>query len=313
MAGYAFDAAFSSRSTIRLYVSVTTTEVAGGTELYITAEAQRDPGEIRTPFNSSASRTYSVPGGRTSSTSGTVTASGSATWSYDFSNGDPQAVWGGFNRYIPFGSSSVTVTISALGGGVIGTATASMSIPLFSAPPFFPPYFPPSFPFFPPYFPFFPPFFPPYFPFFPPFFPPYFAPVPVWSSGGDVLASSVEVENTAITQTTFSALSVSTYALFSGSLPSGVSLSSTGLLSGTPVEGSAGTYNFVVSANGDGGSIYTGTLTMTVQDNGGDMRVYNSTSSQWEQLPVYVYNGTSWVRSYVYVYNSGSTTWDRSI
>ena len=54
--------------------------------------------------------------------------------------------------------------------------------------PFFPPFFPPSFPFFPPYFPFFPPsfpFFPPYFPFFPPsfpyfpfflqpFFPPYF-------------------------------------------------------------------------------------------------------------------------------------------
>ena len=156
------------------------------------------------------------------------------------------------------------------------------------------------------------PFFPPFFPFFPPFFPPYFPPTPVWNSNGNVLANSTEVEGQAITTTTFSAQYVSSYALYSGSLRSGVTISTSGVLSGTPAQGSAGTYNFVISASGDGGTIYTGTLTMTVLDDGGKAYIYNDSTSQWEESTVYVYNGTTWVQSDVYIYNSGSSSWEKS-
>ena len=158
-----------------------------------------------------------------------------------------------------------------------------------------------------------PPFFPPYFPpYFPPFFPPRFPAAPYWVPGSDVLSSSTETEGVAITETTFSAVNASTYALYSGTLPVGVTLSSSGLLSGTPVQGSANTYNFVVSANGDGGTIVTETLTMTVEDDGGDISIYNSSTSSWDKSPVYVYDGTQWVRSFAHIYNSGSNSWDRS-
>jgi hypothetical protein len=99
-------------------------------------------------------------------------------------------------------------------------------------------------------------------------------------------------------------------------LPSGISInSSTGVLSGTPAQGSAGTYNFVISASGDGGTIYTGTLTLTVADDGGKVRVYNSSTGQWEEATVYVYNSATsqWVQSDLYVYNSSTGTWVKSV
>ena len=202
---------------------------------------------------------------------------------------------------------SATIT-GATSGSLYESTSASYSTDACPGP-FFPPYFPFFPPFFPPYFP---PFFPPFFPFFPPFFPPYFPPTPVWNSNGNVLANSTEVEGQAITTTTFSAQYVSSYALYSGSLPSGVTISTSGVLSGTPSQGSAGTYNFVISASGDGGTIYTGTLTMTVLDDGGKAYIYNDSTSQWEESTVYVYNGTTWVQSDVYIYNSGSSSWEKS-
>ena len=208
-----------------------------------------------------------------------------------------------------------TGTLSGATSGTLYESTTSGTYTDACPPPFFPPYFPPYFPpFFPPYFPpYFPPFFPPYFPpYFPPFFPPRFPAAPYWVSGSDVLSSSTETEGVAITETTFSAVNASTYALYSGTLPVGVTLSSSGVLSGTPVQGSANTYNFVVSANGDGGTIVTETLTMTVEDDGGDISIYNSSTSSWDKSPVYVYDGTQWVRSFAHIYNSGSSSWDRS-
>lgn len=196
-----------------------------------------------------------------------------------------------------------SATLSGATSGTLYESTTSGGYTDACPPPFFPPYFPPFFP------PFFPPYFPPY---FPPFFPPYFPPSPYWASGGNVLTNTVETEGVAITPTTFSAVHVSTYSIQSGTLPEGVTLSTNGVLSGTPVQGSANNYSFIVSATGEGGTIYTDTLTMTVEDDGGDISIYNSSTSSWDKSPVYVYDGTQWVRSYTHIYNSGSNSWDRS-
>jgi hypothetical protein len=107
---------------------------------------------------------------------------------------------------------------------------------------------------------------------------------------------------------------VSSYALFSGSLPSGVIVNSDGTITGTPADKTAGTYNYVVSATGDGGTIYTETLALTVLDDGGTAQVYNSDSEEWEVADVYVYDesGSTWVEVEVYIYNEDTETWDKS-
>jgi hypothetical protein len=197
-----------------------------------------------------------------------------------------------------------SMLIGATSGTLYNSYSTTVTTPA-PPPPFFPPYFPPYFP------PFFPPYFPPY---FPPFFPPYFPPNPSWITR--ILANT---DGNLIEGQPFSdgvsANYVNTYAIYSGSLPAGLSLNaSTGVVSGTPAQGSAGSYSFVISASGDGGTIYTNTLYLTVLDDGGKLRVYNTATSQWEESTVYVYNSNTsqWEEGKVYVYNSATATWDKS-
>ena len=115
----------------RLDVNVTTTEVSGGTQLYVTASATRIRFDLTPAFSSSGSRSYNVPGGRTNSTSGGLLESGSATWSYDFRNSNTQTVWGGFYRYIPYSyGTSTTVTITAAGSGSSFLLSTSVAVPV---------------------------------------------------------------------------------------------------------------------------------------------------------------------------------------
>ena len=202
-------------------------------------------------------------------------------------------------------STTYTFTSSQY-GKTSGTVYATSSSSRTTSPP------PPFFPFFPPFFPpSFGPFFPPFFPFFPPFFPPTFTPAPSWT---DQTVSSSALEGSAYSDGV-SASYASSYAVQSGSLPSGITLNtSTGAITGTPAQGSAGTYNFVIRATGAGGTADTGTLTITVVDDGGKVRVYNSSTSQWVEAPVMVYNSSTsqWVQADVYVYNSSTGTWQKS-
>jgi beta-lactam-binding protein with PASTA domain len=136
MAVFESSAAFSLRSTVRLYLRVTTTPVSGGTQIDYYSYAQRNSGETRAPFSSIATKQWGIPGGRTTSTSGSASASGSGTWAYDFRNGDPQVVYS-FTRYVPYSQgSSITVTARAAdgSGGLIGSANTSVSVSLATAP-----------------------------------------------------------------------------------------------------------------------------------------------------------------------------------
>ena len=138
MATYTNNGLFSSggSSAYRLYVTVQTTAVTGGTQLDVSAYADffYDAGGAISPaYSSNGSRTYSVSGGRTSSVSGSLLESGSATWSYDFRTSDQQNVWGGFTRFIAssYGSSTtVTITASGSGSTFLQNASVSVNVPL---------------------------------------------------------------------------------------------------------------------------------------------------------------------------------------
>lgn len=139
MATFTGSGNFTSNSTeiYRLDVSVTTNQVTGGTWLYIAATATMfsQPSGVTPAFSSSGSRSYSVPYGRTTSTSGSYLTTGSATWSYDFTGGTgtTQTVWGGFSRFISYADSTtlgnqVTVNIGATGSGSSYLKTASVDV-----------------------------------------------------------------------------------------------------------------------------------------------------------------------------------------
>ena len=124
---------FSSTSTERysLTVNVTATAVVGGMELAISSYATLFNSTGITPaFSASGTRGYSVPNGRVSSTSGTLTeANSGVTWSYDFGANTQQTVWSGFNRYIASGAASTaSVTITANGSGSSFLQSASTPV-----------------------------------------------------------------------------------------------------------------------------------------------------------------------------------------
>ena len=135
MATYSNSGNFTSNSSAayRLDVSVTTTSVAGGTQLAISASAtQFNTSGITPAYSSSGTRGYNVPGGRTISTSGALTQAGSANWTYDFGANSTQSVWG-FSRFVAdsYGSStSVTITASGSGSTFLQDASVTVSIPL---------------------------------------------------------------------------------------------------------------------------------------------------------------------------------------
>lgn len=146
MPTYSGSGSFSSRSLYKLYVTVTTSEVTGGTRLYVTSYAARTGSETRTPYSlsgGSATRSYSVPGGRISSITGSLRQSDSLSWVFDFrpagssSSSNPYnvTVWGGFTRFIPYSyGSSTTVTIGA-NYYLMGSASASTTVSLYQPDP----------------------------------------------------------------------------------------------------------------------------------------------------------------------------------
>lgn len=124
---------FSSTSTERysLTVNVTATAVVGGMELAVSSYATLFNSTGITPaFSSNGTRGYSVPNGRVTSTSGTLTESTSGvSWSYDFGANTQQTVWSGFNRYIASGAASTaSVTITANGSGSSFLQSASTPV-----------------------------------------------------------------------------------------------------------------------------------------------------------------------------------------
>jgi hypothetical protein len=96
------------------------------------------------------------------------------------------------------------------------------------------------------------------------------------------------------------ATEASSYSVFSGSLPDGISLNtSNGVISGTPTV--PGTFNFVIRATNVTGSADTGTLTI---DLSGIVRVWNGTEFV-EDTPK-VWNGISFVTGSIRVWNGSS-------
>lgn len=100
-----------------------------------------------------------------------------------------------------------------------------------------------------------------------------------------------------------SANNATSYAVDTGSLPSGITLApSTGVISGTPDTVGASTFT-LRATNASNESIYTGSLTITVQP-GGSGSVWNGSS--WVQGAFKVWNGSTWAEAPVKVWN-GST------
>lgn len=96
------------------------------------------------------------------------------------------------------------------------------------------------------------------------------------------------------------ATEASSYSVFSGNLPDGISLNtSTGVISGTPTV--PGTFNFVIRATNITGSADTGTLTI---DLSGIVRVWNGTEFV-EDTPK-VWNGISFVTGSIRVWNGSA-------
>jgi hypothetical protein len=104
-----------------------------------------------------------------------------------------------------------------------------------------------------------------------------------------------------------SASNAAGYAVSSGSLPDGISLdTSTGVISGIPV--TPGTFNFTLSAyNGSNEYIYTSPFSVTIDDIGGKVFVYDGSawvereldtySAGWSKATVYYYDGAQWQKS----------------
>lgn len=102
-----------------------------------------------------------------------------------------------------------------------------------------------------------------------------------------------------------SASDASSYSVFSGALPGGLTLTTTGASAGT-ISGTLttpGVFNFVIRATNVTGSFNTGTLTITVFSGGkvwngstfvfGVTKVWNG--STWTTSTTKVWNGSSWV------------------
>lgn len=105
-----------------------------------------------------------------------------------------------------------------------------------------------------------------------------------------------------------SASNASSYAVYSGSLPTGISLNtSTGAVTGTPTT-SGQAYSFVLSATGAGGTITTGTFSGTVAapSTAGKVKVYSGGSFVYGTVKVW--SGSAWTTGTVKVWSGSAWT-----
>ncbi len=129
----------SANNAYRLDISATTNEAAGGTRVTIAASVTkfRTHGSVAT--GSTGTRSWSMAGGRTDSTSGASNTSGSSSWPYLFpaTSTNTVSVYGGFDRYIPYShgsSTTLSISVSGSGSSFLTSTTVSVNVPLFSAP-----------------------------------------------------------------------------------------------------------------------------------------------------------------------------------
>lgn len=126
--------------------------------------------------------------------------------------------------------------------------------------------------------------------------------VPVWS--GDYVNGTVGTSYSD-TATAYIGGFATTYTKVSGTIPPGLSLSTSSnnaLISGTPT--AAGTYSFVLRATNAYGTADK-SFSLKVIGPDGEINVYDGSS--WVQKPVTVYNGTSWPANTPVYYYNGST------
>jgi hypothetical protein len=194
-----------------LYISAETSAVAGGTSVVISAYVQkfRTHGSVAT--GSTGTKSWSLPGGKTGSTSGADNTGESGSWNYLFpaAQTNSQSVYGGFTRYVPYSygsSTTLSISVSGSGSSFLTSTTVSVTVPLFSAP---------------------------------------VPTTPVWSTTSPLTAATVGVEYSA----TVSASPVTGYSLTGLSGTTGGFNVSNNTISGTPT--TAGTASFTFRANND--------------------------------------------------------------
>ena len=134
-----FDATGTLTDSYRLSITARTSEVTGGTLVQIFAEVTkfRTHGSVAT--TGGGTRSWSLPGGRSGSTSGSSDSSGSSSWSYNFPAASTNTVnvYNFFNRYIPYSygnSTTLSVTAAGSGSSFLTSRTVSVNVPLFTAP-----------------------------------------------------------------------------------------------------------------------------------------------------------------------------------
>lgn len=122
----------------RLNVEGVTTAVTGGTlvEVYAVVTMITNPG---TPaFGPAGQRSWSLTGNVYSDTAFSIPdASGSSTIPYDFSVTNPQVFYNYFNRYIPYGAASTTLSVTIASGTsstFFTSRTVNVNVPLFQQP-----------------------------------------------------------------------------------------------------------------------------------------------------------------------------------
>ena len=123
----------------RLEIIARTSSVAGGTmvETFAQVVKFRNHGAR---VAQTGSRSWSMAGAREGSTSGTLTGGGGSSWPYDFpaTGLTTVNVYNFFNRYVAFSqgsSTTLSVTVSGTGSAFLTSTTASVTVPLFTAPP----------------------------------------------------------------------------------------------------------------------------------------------------------------------------------
>lgn len=135
-----FDATGTNTDSYRLDIEARTSAATGGTlvEIFASVTKTRTHGSVDTT-STSGSRSWSLPGGRLTSTSGTLDQSGSSAWSYTFPAASTNTVnvYNYFNRYIPYSygsSTTLTITVAGSGSSFLTSRTLSVSVPLFAEP-----------------------------------------------------------------------------------------------------------------------------------------------------------------------------------